>query len=157
MRKTLLAATVAVVIAVLGGIALAGDTNTLTVNATLAGACNFITPKTATLSFTLDATSTSSATATVSPTFWCTKGTTVGTPSTDNGLNPSGGSKQMKSASNPTEFIPYSLVLTPSATTGSGKSTPINLKIDGTVLNAAYIDKTAANDYSDTVVVTIAP
>lgn len=156
MKKLLVVAAVALIVIVTGSIALAGDTNTLTVTATVLGSCKFNTA-TSTLTFTLDPSSVADATVSTVPTFWCSNGTTVGTPTTNNGLNYSGGSKRMKSASNPTAFIPYSVTLTPGSTTGAGKSTPINLTVTGTVLNANYINALAANDYSDTVVITIAP
>jgi len=148
---------VAVIVFAMGGVASAGGTNTLTVNATVLGACHFNTAA-STLSFTLDPSSGADAVATVVPTFWCTRGTTLTTPvTTDNGLNFLGGSKRMKSTANPTEFIPYTVALTPASTLGAGKSTPINLTVTGTVLNANYINALAANDYTDTVVITIAP
>jgi len=155
MKKILLAAAVALIVIITGSVAMAAGTNTLTVNATVVGTCNFNTA-TSTISFTLDPNSSADGTATTVPTFWCTRGTTV-TPTTDNGKNFSGGSKRMKSTANPTEFIPYSVTLTPSSTSGSGKSTPINLTVTGTVLNADYVSALAANDYTDTVVITIKP
>jgi spore coat protein U domain-containing protein, fimbrial subunit CupE1/2/3/6 len=147
---------VAVIVFTMVGVASAGGTNTLTVNATVLGACYFNTA-TSTLPFTLDPSSGANAVATVVPTFWCTRGTTVTTLSAGNGLNYLAGSNRMKSAANPTEFIPYSLALSAASMLGAGKSNPINLTVTGTVLNANFINALAANDYSDTVVITIAP
>jgi spore coat protein U domain-containing protein, fimbrial subunit CupE1/2/3/6 len=147
---------VAVIVFAMGGAASAGGTDTLTVNATVLGSCYFNTA-TSTLPFTLDPSSGANAVATVVPTFWCTRGTTVTTLSNNTGLNFAAGSNRMKSAANPTEFIPYSLGLSAASMLGAGKSTPINLTITGTVLNANFINALAANDYSDTVVITIAP
>ena len=147
---------VAVIVFAMGGVASAGGTNTLTVNATVLGACHFNTAA-STLSFTLDPSSGADAVATVVPTFWCTRGTTVTTLSYNNGLNFAAGSNRMKSSANPTEFIPYSLGLSAASMIGAGKSTPINLTVTGTVLNANFINALAANDYSDTVVITVAP
>jgi spore coat protein U-like protein len=148
---------VAFVVSFIGGVAFAANNSTLYVNATVTGTCQFNTGA-STLQFTLDPSSSSDAIATVVPTFWCTRGTTVTTPiATDNGLHYSGGSKRMMSAANPTEFIPYAIDMVPASTTGAGKSSPINLTINGTVLNANYVNALAADDYSDTVVITIAP
>jgi hypothetical protein len=63
----------------------------------------------------------------------------------------------MKSAGTPAEMILYSLALTPASGSGTGKNTPITLLVTGTVLNADYVDAMALNDYTDTVVLTIAP
>jgi spore coat protein U-like protein len=161
MKKLLAVVTAAVALSVImagiaGSVVLAGGTNTLTVNATVSGSCQFITA-TSTLSFTLDPGSGANATATTVPTLWCTRGTTA-TITVGNGTNFTGGNKRMKSLANPNEFIPYSLVLTPvGAITGLGKNTPINLTITGTVLTADYVNALAANDYTDTVVITITP
>jgi spore coat protein U-like protein len=158
MKKLLaaMAATVALSVIITGSAVLAGGTNTLTVNATVSGTCQFITP-TSTLSFTLDPSSAANATATTIPTLWCTRGTTA-TITVGNGTNFTGGNKRMKSLANPTEFIPYTLALTPvGVITGLGKNTPISLTISGTVLTADYVNALAANDYTDTVVITITP
>lgn len=161
MKKVASLVTVMVVVALivitLEGRASATGKSTLTVNATVTGTCQFNTAS-STLQFTLDPSSSADVNATVVPTFWCTRGTMVTTPIiTDNGLHFSGGSKRMMSAANPTEFIPYTVDLVPASTTGAGKSTPINLTITGTVLNPDYVNALAASDYSDTVVITIAP
>jgi len=147
---------VALFVIVMGGVASAAGTNTLTVNATLTGACQFTSPASETLSFPLDATQSTDVNVTVNTSFWCTKGTAVTAVTTDNGQNFSAGSKRMKSTSTG-DFIPYSLVLTPAGTTGLGKTSPINLQIAGTVVNANYVNATAAADYADTVVITITP
>lgn len=154
MKKLLILLAVALIVMMTGIVVLAAD-NTLTVNATVTGTCKFITPA-STLSFTLDPGSGDDATATVTPTFWCTKGSAVAAAS-DNGLNGVLTQKKMKSTAHDSELIPYSIALTPGSTTGSGKSTPINLLVTGTVLNADYINAMAYNDYTDTVVITITP
>jgi spore coat protein U-like protein len=138
-----------------GSIALAGGKNTLTVKATVTGTGKFMHP-TSTILFILDPSSAADAAATTTATFWCTKGTTFGITS-GNGLNYSGASKRMKSTGTPTEFIPYSVALTPSGTLGLGPGTPLVLTLDGSILNANYVNALAANDYTDTVVITIAP
>ncbi len=161
MKKVALSALSVVIMALIviamRGVAFAGNTSTLTVNAEVKGTCQFNTA-TSTLQFTLDPSSSADAVATVVPTFWCTRGTTVTTPiATDDGLHFSAASKRMMSAANPSEFIPYTIDLVPASTTGAGKSTPIKLTVNGTVLNANYVNALAASDYSDTVVITIAP
>ncbi|MGD0276972.1 MAG: spore coat protein U domain-containing protein [Syntrophales bacterium] len=155
MRKILLVTIVVIMVAVWGGIALAADTNTLTVTATVLGVCKFNTAA-ETLAFgTLDPSSAANGTGTATATFWCTNGTT-GTLAAGQGLYYSS-SNRMRSAAHTTAFIPYSLGLSPTSTTGSGKSTPITLTITGTVLNADYINALQTNDYTDTVSVTITP
>lgn len=158
MKKILLAAAVMmVVIAMAGSLVMAGGTNSLTVSATVLGTCNFSAP-TSTLSFgTLDPNSTAPATASATPTFWCSRGTTLTSVITNTGMNYSGTSKRMLSAANPGEYIPYSLSLTPGSTIGAGRGTPITLTVAGTVLNTDFINALAASDYSDTVLITIAP
>jgi hypothetical protein len=150
--KKLAVAVVALIVMMTGSVALA-DTNTLTVNGTVTGTCKFVTA-TSTLSFTLDPSLATDATATTSPTFWCTKGAAY-TATSGQGSNYST-KNRMKGLTTLTEFIPYSLVLSPASGSGTGKNTPITLLVTGTVSNADYVD-VAAQNYSDTVVLTVLP
>ncbi|OGR05064.1 MAG: hypothetical protein A2511_05715 [Deltaproteobacteria bacterium RIFOXYD12_FULL_50_9] len=153
MKKLLVGAALTLIVIITGSLAMAA-TNTLTVNGTVTGTCKFITPASS-LSFTLDPSLATDAIATTTPSFWCTRGATY-SATTDDGMNFLAG-KRMKSTGSPSEFIKYSVDLTSASGTGSGKSTPILLLVTGTVSNADYINALAANDYTDSVVITITP
>ncbi len=132
--------------------ALAGDTATVAVSATVVGVCKFNSG--GTVSFTLDPSAGGNVNGTVSqPQFWCTKGASY-TISDDDGLNESGTTHQMKHASL-AEYIPYSFSYTASGT-GTGPGTPINMNIASTVASADYLNASAGS-YADTVTLTIAP
>lgn len=136
------------------GAALAGDTNTLTVTASVTPACKF-NSATSTLDFgALDPSLASNPTASSTTTYWCTKGSVASTTPGD-GLNHSGTSRQLKGP-NASDLIPYSLSLTGGTQTGAGKSTPLTLTMNGGINNADYINATAGA-YSDTVTLTITP
>ncbi len=132
----------------------AADSNGIAVSVTVPPMCKF-NVATSTLNFTLNAASTANATASTSVTYWCTKGTAA-TVSTGAGLYPSAGMGRMRHSTILTSFIPYSLGLVGGTQTGGGKSVPLTLTINGTVLNAAYINSDVGT-YSDTVSVTISP
>lgn len=134
--------------------ALAGDTATVGVSASVTGTCKFNSG--GTIAFTLDQTTTAAATGTVtSPAFWCTKGTGY-TVSDNNGVNALAGARRMKHASIATEFIPYSFSYTTTGT-GTGKTTPITLTLTAaTVVNTDFINASAGS-YADTVTLSITP
>jgi spore coat protein U-like protein len=147
--------------AIIAGIAIIGmagvaaaDTTTgsLGVSATVVG--KFVITSTSPISFTLDPTITSDATATGSATYWGTKSAS-GVLTMDNGLNPVGGERYLKSAGTPSETIKYSLSPITDNYTGQGKNTPKILTITGTIANADFVDKAALSDYADTVTLTI--
>ena len=132
--------------------AMAADTASVAVSATVTGTCKFNSG--GTLSFTLDPSTGGAVTGTVSqPAFWCTKGATY-TLSDDDGLNKSGTTHRMKHATL-TEYIPYSFTYTTTGT-GTGKSAAITMDIASTVAEADYINASAGS-YTDTVTLTIAP
>jgi spore coat protein U-like protein len=141
------------------GAALAGNTNTLKVTASITGTCNFDVANNAggnaTLDFgALDQTLTTDAAATqTSLDYWCTNGTTATSLSADNGLNFSGTRRLFNGG---TGYIPYTLTVTDPGGPGSGKSNPITVTFDGDITNADYIDAPAGT-YGDTVTLTIAP
>ncbi|MEY4729011.1 MAG: hypothetical protein RL020_169 [Pseudomonadota bacterium] len=135
--------------------AMAAGTNTLTVSANVVGTCKFSTA-TSTLGFgALDPSVGAAVNATGSTTYWCTKGVTGVAITADNGANNSGG-RRMKHATSATDFIPYSLTLTPSATAPAGPGTALTLGLAGGVLGADYT-AVAAGNYADTVTLTITP
>ncbi len=117
------------------------DTNTLTVQASVTGTCKFNSAA-STLPFpALDPSVGTDVNATQALlTYWCTN---------------SGTQRRMKGPG-ATDFIPYSLTLAGGAQTGQGKSTNLNLTLDGIVLGTDYINATAGV-YSDTVTLTITP
>jgi spore coat protein U-like protein len=135
--------------------AMANGTNTLTVSANVVGTCKFSTA-TSTLAFgALDPSVGTNVNATGSTQYWCTKGVTTAAITSDNGANFSG-SRRMKHATSATDFIPYSLTLTPSATAPAGPATLLTLGLAGTVLGTDYT-AVAAGNYADTVTLTITP
>jgi len=132
--------------------AMAGDTASVAVSATVVGTCKFNSG--GAVSFTLDPSIGGNVTGTVTqPAFWCTKGTTYGITDND-GANASSGVQRMKHATL-AEYIPYSFSYTASGT-GAGPSTPISLNIASTVVAADYLNASAGS-YADTVILTIAP
>lgn len=135
-------------------IAFAAGSNSLAVSSNVIGTCRFVSAS-STLAFgALDPSSAANATASGSTTFWCTKGASYSI-SDDGGLYNSGGPR-MRHATTVTEFIAYSLSLSPTTGTGSGPATPTTLTINGSILNADYVNAAAGN-YADTVVLTITP
>lgn len=143
------------------GNVLAGNTNTVQVTAVITGTCNFTATNNAAGNTTLDfgtldqVTGGPAAATTTSLQYWCTKGE-VATGITAGAGNNSAGCSGARCLFNGTDLIPYSLVLSPSAATGAGKSTNLTVDIDGSIADADYIDVSAGN-YSDLVVLTIAP
>jgi len=132
--------------------ALAADTATVAVSATVTGTCKFNSG--GTLSFTLDPSTGGNVNGTVSqPAFWCTKGASY-TLSDDDGLNKSGTTHRMKHATL-TEYIPYSFAYTTTGT-GTGKSAAITMDIASAVTEADYINASAGS-YTDTVTLSITP
>jgi len=132
--------------------ALATDTATVTVSASVTGTCKFNNG--GTVGFTLDPSVGGNVPGTVSqPKFWCTKGATYGIVD-DTGLYVSSGVKRMKHATL-TEYIPYSFSYTASGK-GSGPGLPITLDIASTVVAADYLNASAGS-YADTVTLTITP
>ena len=140
----------------------AGNTNTVEVTAVITGTCNFSAANNAagntTLDFgTLDQVAGGNAVATTtSLSYWCTKGEVATGITAGNGNNSGGTCGGARCLNNGTDLIPYSLVLSPSAATGAGKSTNLTVDIDGGITEADYID-VSAGDYTDLVVLTIVP
>lgn len=153
--KKLIAVVMAIAIIAMAGVAMAADTNTVTVNANVSGTCKFT--GTSAVSFTLDPSSALDATANGSITYWCTKGA-GGTLAISGYGNDSGGNHYMVSTSTPAEKIKYTLTAgTSDSYTGQGKGTPKTLTVTGSVSNGDYINAVALTDYADTVTYTINP
>lgn len=135
----------------LTGVAHAAD-NTMTVTASINGACGFVLP-TSTLAFgVLDPTSSADATGTASVDYWCTTGTVASTTA-GNGANWDGSVRRMKDGTN---YVPYSLAVAGGTGTGAGKSNPLTMTVTGTVANGNYINA-AVGAYVDTVTLTVTP
>lgn len=134
------------------GFAQAAD-NTMTVTASVKGACGF-SSSTSLLDFgQLDPTSTADAVKNVSIGYWCTKGqvasTSVTASANGTALNP-----RMKGTGG--TFIPFSLAIAGGNGTGLGKNNPLSMTVTGTILNADYVDA-AVDSYTDTVTLTLTP
>lgn len=154
--KKVLAISAAAALMAMAGTAMAADTNTLTVQASVTGTCKF-SSATSTLNFlSLDPSVGANATASTTTQFWCTKGVTEAI-SAGNGSNYSGSKRQMKdTAVGGTDLIPYTLTLTKDGNANAGPNSPRTLTIDGGILGSDYTGKTAST-YSDTVALTITP
>ena len=154
MRK-LLAITLTAAILATAATAMAADSNTLTVQASVTGTCKFSTG-TSTLNFgALDHSSGTNVNGSTTTNFWCTKGISTDVIAAGNGLNFAASKRQMKDAVS-SDLIPYSLTLTPDGSANAGPASPRTLTIAGQVLGADYTAKTAGS-YSDTVVLNITP
>jgi spore coat protein U-like protein len=151
MKKILMAVVAAAAVA-MGGVAM-GATQTVTVNATVVGTCQFNSG--GSISFpSLDAVSGGTATV-IQPQFWCTKNSTYNITD-DKGLYDGGGpTPRMQSTTAPYEYIPYTFIYTATGS-GTGKTAPINMDIISAV-NIADLENIKVGDYSDTVTLTITP
>jgi spore coat protein U-like protein len=155
MKKILAIITVAA-ITVVAGSAMAFDTNTLTVSASVKGTCKFVSD-TSSLSFgTLDPSVGTNVNATNTTQFWCTKGVTE-TIDADEGKSFSSGKRGMKdSAVGGTDVIPYTLTLVKDGIDNAGPGVKRTLTFNGQVLGTDYTSKNAST-YSDTVTLTFTP
>jgi spore coat protein U-like protein len=150
--KKILMAVVAVAAVAMAGIAVAADSATVGVSATVAGNCKVLSP--GSISYALDPATGGNATGTVTqPTFWCTKASTY-TITDPGGIHDSAGSKRMKHATL-SEYIPYTFTFTATGT-GAGRGTTLSMDIASTVAEANYINASAGS-YADSVILTIAP
>ncbi|HWS15057.1 MAG TPA: spore coat protein U domain-containing protein [Candidatus Methylomirabilis sp.] len=145
---------IALALLALGGAAWAADSNTLTVQASVAPTCRF-SSATSLLDFgALDPFTGPNVNISTTTNFWCTSGVVTDAIAAGNGANWSGTSRQMAGPGG--HLIPYSLGLLASAGPNLGPSAPRTLTISGGILGADYMTKNAGN-YSDTVTLTITP
>ena len=155
MKKIGMILTSLAMVFIFAGVSLAAGSNTLTVQANVAGTCKF-SSATSLLDFlTLDPSVGSNVTVTATTQFWCTKGVTTDVITANNGVNFSGGSKNMKHATL-ADLIPYTLTLTPDGAANNGPASPRTLTLSGTVLGVNYAG-VSAGTYSDTVTLSINP
>ena len=156
MKKLLGLVMVLGLVLVLGSVAMAADTNTLTVTASVLGTCKFVAPKTSSLDFgSLDPSVGTDVNASNTTQFWCTKGVTTDVVSAGNGSNWDGAKRNMLDSVS-TDLIPYTLTLTKDGSPNAGPASPRTLTIAGQVLGADYTGKSAGS-YSDTVIISINP
>ncbi len=156
MKKFLGMVMVLGLVLVLGRVAMAADTNTVTVTANVVGTCRF-NSATSTLAFgALDPSSGTPATASAAPTFWCTRNATYSVTDDDGLHELAANGNRMEHTSTTGEFIPYTFTYNPTTGQGQGRTTPITLNISGTVAFADY-QNAIAGDYADTVVISINP
>src|SRR4030042_4813891 len=149
MKKLLGVVMVLGLVLVLGRVAMAADTNTVTVTANVVGTCKFNSAS-STLAFGgLDPSVGGDVNASTSTTFWCTKNASYSVGD-DDGLYETGvDANRMRHATTLTEFIPYTFSYNPTSGTGDGRTSPITLNISGTVTFANY-QNAEDGDYANT-------
>jgi len=152
MKKVLMAV-IAVALVAMAGAAMAADTTTVAVSATVVGTCKFTAGGAIPFGNLDPSVGTNQTPAVTQPTFWCTKGASY-TITDDLGLHVSAGIRRMVHASL-SEYIPYSFTYT-AAGTGAGPASVLTMNIASTVLGTDYANA-SAGVYSDTVTLTIAP
>jgi len=159
MRATF--GTLWMVVAALSADVLAADTGTMAVSAVVLSKsnCKFSGTGVVTLNFgAIDPSSTSSAVATASRVFSC-KGSAPNATfliTAGDGLHSGApGVRRMQHATTPTEYLQYSLALTPTSATVP-KNVDQTLTITGTIAPSAF-GAAMAGSYSDTVAITLTP
>ena len=155
MKRILLLVAVTAIVAIAGA-AMAANSNTLTVSASVIGTCKFeVATSTVNFAAGLDPTVGTDQNASGTTTFWCTKGSGAPTISADNGGHWSGTKRQMIDTVSG-DLIPYALTLTPDANLNLGPSSPRTLTLGVAVLGTDYTTKSAGN-YADSVTLSINP
>lgn len=154
MKKLMVLVVAVMVFLLTAGTAMAADTQTVAVTASVTGVCQFLTG--GSMSFTLDPSAGGAVGGTVTqPTFWCTRGTAY-TITDDDGLYEIGANaNRLRHGVTITEFMPYTLTYT-AAGTGAGRNSAITMDIAGQVAAVDYLDALAGN-YGDTVTLTVNP
>jgi spore coat protein U-like protein len=146
---------IAIAMIAFSGVALAADTASVNVSATVVGACKFIN-KGGVLPFgNLDpsvAGDVNNLSAT-QPTFWCTKNASY-TIADTGGAHDAGTTHRMIGATN-SELIPYTITFS-ALGSGQGRDTTLSMNISGQVLYADF-KNASADSYSDTVTLSITP
>lgn len=148
--------------ALLAGLALASSSalaQSMTITAVVVSKANCHFNNTnLTLDFSaINPASTADATASVSGSVSCTGGktdTTVGF-TVGTGIFASGGTRRMRHATVPTEFLPYSVSISPAGAT-IPKNSSLNFTLSGTI-TASQFQNVMAGSYLDLVVVTVLP
>ena len=135
----------------LAGLANAGDSVAVVVNATVTGNCKFT--GSAPMNFSLDPASNSDALATGSVTFWCTKNSLYAL-TVNAGLHASGIQKRLYDGS--ANYILYAASLASASGTGGGRHSLATINLNGIILNADFVDSPEGG-YTDTLTVSINP
>ena len=151
-RKKLIAAACATAAMLMGGAAVAADSHTITVNATVNGNCKF-NVATSSVDMTIDPTATTTVTGNAAVLYRCTKGTapvfalSSGSTGSDSGGNLVNGA----------ESIPYTYTSTSGgAGTGLGAGQDKTLSVTVSV-NQASAANVTPNTYTDTIAIDVTP
>ena len=156
--RTLATATV-MAAALLGLRAHAANSGTLTLNATVLSknVCRFVSTATALNFGSIDPTSTSPVTVTLSLSYRCNGSDPVATwaVSSDDGLHETGpGQPRMQHTTNPAFYLPYSLAFPASGS--APRNVAQTMTVTGTIAPANFA-AAIAGSYSDTLVLSILP
>lgn len=148
---------IAMMIAVVafGGTALAADTATVTINATVDGTC--IVNSAPTITLVLDPSLSGNVSNSGNISLWCTRNTAFTISDPGSGSSGTYATVLEGIPASPTagKTIPVTLSYN-TVGTGSGRTTPVNSSITATVLNADFINAVAGN-YTKQVVMTVNP
>jgi len=153
MKKTMMTV-IAVALVAMAGAAMAQDTATVAVSATVVGTCKFTAGGTIPFGNLDPSIGTNQTPAVSQPTFWCTKGASY-TITDDDGLYASGTNLNRMKHGTLAEYIPYSFTYLATGT-GAGPGSVLTMNIASTVLGSDYLNASAGT-YSDTVTLTINP
>ena len=149
-KKNLIAATLAALL--MAGNAMAADSHTITVNATVTGTCKF-NAASSTLNMTLDPTATSTVTQTASVLYRCTKGTAPSFALASGSTGSTGGGNLVNGA----ESIPYTFSSTSGGAgsgMGAGNDKTLALSVSVNQANAANVTPAV---YTDSIAITLTP
>ena len=149
-KNNLIAATLAALL--LAGNAMAADSHTITVNATVGATCKF-NAASSTLNLTLDPTATSTVTQSASVLYRCTKGTAPSFALASGSTSSATGGNLVNGA----ESIPYTFSSTSGGSgTGMGTGNDKTLSVSVSVNQANAANVTPAV-YTDTITITLTP
>ena len=149
-NKNLIAATIAALL--LAGNAMAADSHTITVNATVSGTCKF-NAASSTMNLTLDPTATSTVTQTASVLYRCTKGTAPSFALASGSTSSAIGGNLVNGA----ESIPYTFSSTSGGNgTGmaAGNDKTLSVSVSVNQANAANVTPAV---YTDSITITLTP
>ena len=154
LKKKLLALSLAVGFAGIGGNAFAANSHTITVNASVSGTCKFNTAA-STVALTLDPTLTTTVTGSDNVVYRCTKGTTPAFTLTSSSTSSTSGGNLVQGA----ESIPYTFS---SSGGGAGTGMGNSAANDKTLAVTVSVDQSGAANvtpgtYSDTIIVDVTP
>lgn len=135
--------------------AFAGDTATVTINATVDGTC--IVNSAPTITLVLDPSLSGNVSNSGNISLWCTKNTifTVSDPSPGSSGLYNTTLDGIPATATAGKSIPVALTYNTGGT-GAGRTTPINSSLTATVLNTNFINAVAGN-YTKQVVMTVSP